>query len=169
MAAVLPKLIKSLTFCSTYERELEQNNITYNKMSLFVKWNILKKILLLLLNYMWFMFTKDMTSRNTTQFLWWLGLFMLGIIFFDEASKKVISGGLKNKWLFVFIRKKPPTKTSIASQLKNDKTYAWSVVYNKNLLFVNPKNKIILLILISQLLFLKNLMFFCFFIILKYN
>ena len=36
-----------------------------------------------------------MTFGNIAQFLWWLGLFMLGIIFFDEASKKVVSGSIK--------------------------------------------------------------------------
>lgn len=36
-----------------------------------------------------------MTFGNIAQFLWWLGLFMLGIIFFDESSRKVVSGGIK--------------------------------------------------------------------------
>lgn len=36
-----------------------------------------------------------MTFENIAQFLGWLGLFMLGIIFFDESSKKVVSGGIK--------------------------------------------------------------------------
>ena len=36
-----------------------------------------------------------MTFGNIAQFLWWLWLFMLWIIFFDEASKKVVSGGIK--------------------------------------------------------------------------
>ena len=36
-----------------------------------------------------------MTFGNIAQFLWWLWLFMLGIIFFDESSKKVVSGGIK--------------------------------------------------------------------------
>ena len=37
-----------------------------------------------------------MTFGNIAQFLWWLGLFMLWIIFFDESSRKVVSGGIKN-------------------------------------------------------------------------
>ena len=37
-----------------------------------------------------------MTFGNIAQFLWWLWLFMLWIIFFDESSKKVVSGGIKN-------------------------------------------------------------------------
>ena len=37
-----------------------------------------------------------MTFSNIAQFLWWLWLFMLWIIFFDESSKKVVSGGIKN-------------------------------------------------------------------------
>ena len=37
-----------------------------------------------------------MTFANIAQFLWWLGLFMLWIIFFDESSRKVVSGGIKN-------------------------------------------------------------------------
>lgn len=37
-----------------------------------------------------------MTFGNIAQFLGWLGLFMLWIIFFDESSRKVVSGGIKN-------------------------------------------------------------------------
>ena len=37
-----------------------------------------------------------MTFGNIAQFLWWLWLFMLWIIFFDESSRKVVSGGIKN-------------------------------------------------------------------------
>lgn len=36
-----------------------------------------------------------MTFANIAQFLWWLWLFMLWIIFFDESSRKVVSGGIK--------------------------------------------------------------------------
>ncbi len=36
-----------------------------------------------------------MTFDNIAQFLWGLGLFMLGIIFFDESSRKIVSGGIK--------------------------------------------------------------------------
>lgn len=37
-----------------------------------------------------------MTFQNIAQFLWWLWLFMLWIVFFDESSRKVVSGGIKN-------------------------------------------------------------------------
>lgn len=36
-----------------------------------------------------------MTFGNIAQFLWWLWLFMLWIIFFDESSRKVVSGWIK--------------------------------------------------------------------------
>jgi len=36
-----------------------------------------------------------MTFQNFAQFLWWLWLFLLWIVFFDEASKKVVSWGIK--------------------------------------------------------------------------
>jgi Na+/phosphate symporter len=38
---------------------------------------------------------QTMTFGNIAQFLGWLGLFMLWIIFFDESSRKVVSGGIK--------------------------------------------------------------------------
>lgn len=36
-----------------------------------------------------------MTFGNIAQFLWWLWLFLLWIVFFDESSRKVVSGGIK--------------------------------------------------------------------------